>query len=123
MPNIDNAANFLILQGNTSGTNGVIQVVGSNTILSLGVANTSNSLNLYITLPQGIVQNMGSCNANSTGTTITLAHPYTTALYSVGADSNTVASSVGITTSNTTTLVITSNTTANVLCFWQSWGY
>jgi len=122
MPNIDYAYQFLTLQGNTAGTNGAIQVLGSNTQLLLGNANTANALSSYITLPEGIVQNMGSCNANSTGTTITFGYPYQSNLYSTGADSNTVASTVAVTSANTTKLVITSNTTANVLVYWQAWG-
>jgi hypothetical protein len=122
MPNIDQAAQFLILQGNTAGTNGDIQIVGANTQLLLGNANVSNVFSSWLTLPEGIVQNMGSCNANTTGTTITLGYPYVSNVYSVGADSNTVLSTVAVTSANTTKIVITSNTTANVFVYWQTWG-
>jgi len=122
MPNIDNANQFLVLEGNTAGSNGDVRVLGSNTILVMPIGNTANALSGFIELTNGVVQNYGGCNANSTGTTVTLGYPYVVNVFSVGVDSNTVASTVAATSANTTKIVITSNTTANVFCFWQTWG-
>lgn len=139
MPNFDDVANYMTLEGasGNSAANGVILVAQTDTIcfgnstvnssinstsLSFGSANTSNALAGYITLSNGVKMNYGGANANSTGTVITFGLPYTTNVFSVGADSNTVASTIGVTTANTTKITLLSNTTTNVFVFWQAWG-
>jgi hypothetical protein len=91
-------------------------------LINFGASNTANQYIGYITLPGGVIMNYGGTNANSTGTLITLGLPFITAPFSIGADSNTVASTVAVTTANTTKVTITSNTTTNVFCYWQAWG-
>jgi hypothetical protein len=122
VPNIDNAANFLILEGNTSGTNGIIQVIGSNTILAVGSANTTNSLNGFATLTNGLTLNYGSANANSTGIMITLGYPYVSNVYTISAVSNAAGETVAVTSANTTKITLTTNSTANVTVYYSVLG-
>jgi hypothetical protein len=125
MPNIDNAAQFLTLAGNTSSTNGQV-ILASNAVLTGGnsynIGNNSIVANGYCLMNGSLYMNFGVANANSTGTLVTLGHPYVTGLLSAGGDSNTVASTVAITAANTTTITLTSNTTTNVAVYWQTWG-
>jgi hypothetical protein len=122
MPNIDLAASFLILEGNTAGTNGIIQVIGSNTVLAVGSANTSNSLSGFATLTNGITLNYGSANANSTGTMVTLGYPYVSNVFSVTTTSNAAGETVAVTAANTTKITLTTNSTANVTVYYNVIG-
>lgn len=122
MPNIDTAYQFIELEGNTAGTNGIIQVVGANTLVDFGNANTTNALSGYITLPEGVIMNYGSSNANLVGTVITFGNAYAVNLFSVSVASNSNASSVSVLTANTTKITLACNTAANAYVYWTALG-
>jgi hypothetical protein len=110
------------LSGNLtfSGANIVI----SANLLTLGIP--SITANGYTYLPNGLLMQWGSLQVNSSTTAQSFPVSYTTNAYSITATGNTVAANgtyVPVVFSVTKTgFTIRTGNTANVLCYWTSFG-